>query len=1110
MNQHSELLRRLRQLPAARRDELFGRLESVSPGGKSGPLSFRQEQLWLFDRVAPSAAAYGLGFALSFSGPLDVPTLERAIDDVAAQHELLRSVFPHDQATGQQQLRPWRRVNLQTEMHEGGSRDQLRQDVVRAELQGGFDISNEPVLRFRILQYGKDDYDLIILTHALVMDWRSAQIFASDLADAYRSRASGDGGRTLAPQFGAYTRWQREWVQSAHAASAIDFWRGQLSGWEPTELLSDKPRPRLLNLTNRSIHRQISRSVTADLQTVATRLNVPPSDVLLAGFAALLSRVNASRDLVVGMPHAVPNEFDVEGMIGDTGNLLPLRINLDAMGEGMPFLDLIMHVNRVRLDAITHGDVPFKRILDELGVEPDASRLPLVQIGFTSVDSKEEVLQAGALRMRLDSVDTGTGSFELSLESDLEGSAPWIGFRYATSLHSRDRVEKLLDRYLNLLPLWLADPSRCPEDFQLATETELRTVLNAWNAPIGQHRPETIHDLFAQAVARVPNTVAVSDSTGVSTYSELDVASIRIAHALIHFGVGVGDLVPVAVERGRGGVAAILGVLRAGAAYVPIDLGQPADRITKIIEDCGAQVAIASTGRGEELLRDKVSILSLGNVLGTYLGDVDEPEVCDIILPAISPAEAAYVIYTSGSTGIPKGVVVEHRNVTNFVRTVQRMFLLTSNDRFLQYASNAFDVSIFEIFAALLSGATLYVTNDNERHSAEELDRLLSHLRITVVDIPPAILELLSPENYPELRVAFVGGESFSGELTTRWARQVEFHNGYGPTETTVTVVDKLCTGQWQSSPPIGRAMENHRAYVLDERMRVQPTGAVGQLAISGLGVARGYLNQSGLTASRFRPDPYGPPGSRMYLTGDLASWNTDGDLVFRGRIDRQVKIRGVRIELGDVEAALQSVDGVSRAIADVVIHPQRGSLLVGYVVPESGRRIQVDAVRASVVNQVPSAMVPNVLVPLAEVPLTRNGKTDRRALPAVEFDELEQFSDTVDCEGTATEHAVRREVFAPLLGSTVANTANFFAAGGTSLQAIRISTLVKATFGVEVPIASFFSDPTVTGLASLIDAAKALAEDRDTIVAEALALVEGRSDQEINALADALEKKYS
>ncbi|MFD7657528.1 amino acid adenylation domain-containing protein [Actinosynnema sp. NPDC059797] len=1107
MSQQSELLRRLRQLSPERRDELLGRLDHVSRdgGNRVAPLSHRQEQLWLFDRVASSSAAYGLGFVIEVAGPLDVAVLRRAIDDVAERHTVLRSVFPHEHETGVQVVRPWRPVALDVEDLAG--RDSAGQDlagaavrVVRDELRAGFDVTGDVMVRFRLLRLAADRHALVVTSHHLVLDPRSAGVLRDDLATAYARRAgapgAGPAGDAPPPQFGEFARWQREWAQGPEAERAAAFWQRALAGWEVTEPPVDFPRPRLLDLTSRTAERALPAGAATAVRDLAGRLGVPVDDVLLAAFFAVVSRHTSTRDLVIGVPHDVTGPFDPKRLVGDCGNLLPLRLEVDPAA---PFEALVREVRERRVEAERHGDLPFKVLLERLQVEPDVGRLPLAQVGFGLRDRSAGVVVAGGLRWGVDPVDTGVGRFELSLEVDLDGPVPSAAVRYATALYRDATADRFARRYLDALGSWTAAPGAPLNSVPLADADERRSVLEVWNGPIGEHRPETVPGLFRQVAARRLDEVAVVSRAGTATYAELDARSDAIARGLVAEGVAPGDFVPVLVERGPDLVAAVLGVLKAGAAYVPVDLGHPPERVATVLEDCGARFAVASAV-AEHLLGDGLVVVDVASVPagpGNADGAGGPPAV------PVHPDSAAYVIYTSGSTGRPKGVVVEHRNVTNFVRTVRELFRLTPDDRVLQFASIGFDVSVFETFGALLSGARLYVTDENERRSVDALDRLLAEQRITVVDLPPAVMELLSPENYPDLRVAFVGGEAFSGRLTTRWARGREFYNGYGPTETTVTVVAKRCEGEWTASPPIGRAMANHRAYLLSEDGELVPPGAVGEVAIAGLGVARGYLGRPDLTADRFRPDPHGPPGSRLYLTGDLARWDDAGDLVFLGRADRQVKVRGVRIELGEVEAALQAVPGVARGIADAAVDPRRGSILVAYVVPEDGARLQLDAVRAALGERLPAAMVPNVLVPLAEVPLTPSGKVDRRALPPVEFADVRHLVDEDDeADSTPTERAVRAEVFAPLLGARIGGEVNFFAAGGTSLQAIRIASRVKAVFGVEVQIAEFFSTPTVRGLARLVDRAVERENARRDALTAALALVEGRSDEEIGELA--------
>ncbi|WP_083926824.1 non-ribosomal peptide synthetase [Nocardiopsis valliformis] len=1098
MSRHSGLLRRLRQLPRDRREEFLAQIGDVAPGARSSPLSLRQEQLWLFDRVAPSAAAYGLGFRFELAGPLDPDALEKAVGDAVERHVALRTVFPHDSDEGTQIVRPTERFRLPVEEADDlGPEEELRYhaSLVRAELDGAIDVDRGPLARFRLLRHSEERHVLLLATHYLVMDPPSVNVLRADLATAYEARVQGREADSGEPAVGPgeFASWQREWLEGSEAEAAVGFWSRTLAGWEPTELPPDLPRPKLLQLTSGTVSRPLPEATAAHVRDLAGELGVSPEDVFLAAYFALVARYTSLSDLIIGLPRDVPVPFPPGALVADRGNLLPIRAEVHPATR---FVNLVRSVGEWRTEAEAHAGLPFKAILDGLGIDPDPARLPLVQLGFSTPYGAGDPVTAAGLRIGAERVETGVGAFELELEADWDAAEPRLALRYSTSLYRERTAEQLVDRYLRLLEGACVDPRQPLFSLPFAAPHELDQVTDVWNSPIGAFPDESVPEVFAGVVAEHRHRTAVVWRGGHLTYGEIDAWSDRVARVLVREGVGPEDLVPVLVERGPELIAAVLGVLKAGGAYVPIDLTQPSERVGAIIEDCGASLGLVSE-EARHLVGGRVPTVDIGDALAA------EPSAAPV--RPISPDRLAYAIYTSGSTGRPKAVLVEHRNAVNFIRTVREKFALTPEDRVLQFASPGFDVSVFEIFGSLLSGALLRVVDTEERGSIDALHGILADEGITVIDLPPAIMELLSPEDYPDLRVAFVGGEAFSGALTTRWARGRDFYNGYGPTETTVTVVAKRCEGTWTDSPPIGRAMANHRAYVLDPDLGLLPSGAVGELAVAGLGVARGYLGRPELTAERFRPDPHGPPGSRMYVSGDLASWDQKGDLRFLGRTDRQVKIRGVRIELGEVEAALGAVEGVARAVADVAVDQYRGALLVAYVVARDGADLQLDAVRAELGTRLPSAMIPGVIVPLAEIPLTRSGKTDRRALPEVEFSSVEGV-DEGDDGGTPTERTVRSEVFAPLLGRRIGNHTNFFAQGGTSLQAIRISSLVKSVFGVEVPIADFFSAPTVSGLASLVEKALEREHRRRNAVTEALDLIEGRTDEEIAELAGVLD----
>ncbi|MEU2993126.1 amino acid adenylation domain-containing protein [Streptomyces griseoincarnatus] len=1090
------MLRRLRSLSAERRAELLARLDGAEPGVRTAPLTFRQEQLWLFDKVSPTSTAYGLGFALRLTGPMELPALRAALDDLIGRHSVLRSVFPREHDTGVQVVRAARPVRLETEPCDLKDVQARAREIAAAELADGFDIDAAAPLRLRLLRLSANEHVLLLISHHLILDHRSVGVLVADLAEAYRARLADRNPEfpATAHPFGAYATWQRNWSEGSEAQAGMEFWQRTLAAWENTEIPPDRPRQRVLDLTAKTIESPIPDELLKQLRDFSEKSGNLMEDVLLGAFFALVARHISSTDLTIGIPHRVLGPFPSDLLVGDCGNLLPLRVDID----GDPaFAEIVRRVRVHREEAERHGATPFRTVLDGLGLEPDPSRLPLVQLGFDAWTESLHSAVAGELTIHAERIDTGANSFELSLETTpLDGPASALRVRYATALYRESTARRLAERFLLLLAQGCAHADTPLHALEITREKERATILAQWNAPIGRRPPEVLHRVFEDVARAQPERVALVGRGGEIAYGELEARANRLAHRLIALGVTPGDRVPVLVRRGPAAVTAVLAVLKAGAAYVPVDLGQPADRVRTIIADCGARHVLASPEVAQLEGGTAAEIVTVTGEENEHAEFPDGPPG-----PGVVPQSLAYVIYTSGSTGRPKGVLVEHRNATSFVRNVQAMFGLVPSDRVLHFSSLGFDVSVFEIFGALLSGARLYVVDDEERSSLDRLDAILTDERITVIDLPPAIMELLDPDRYSALRVAFVGGEAFSGELTTRWARGRRFTNGYGPTETTVTVVAKDCAGHWASSPPMGRAMTNHRAYVVDGELGLLPAGAVGELAIAGLGVARGYLGRPDLTAERFRPDPYGPPGSRMYLSGDLAGWNDDGDLVFRGRVDRQVKVRGVRIELGEVEAALQSLPGVARAVADVAVDPHRGTLLVAYVVAEQEGELKLDAVRSALGDRLPPTMVPSVLVPVPAVPLTASGKVDRRALPAVEFTQLPDLDDTGLEDATPTERTIAAEVFGPLLGARIGRHVNFFALGGTSLQAIRIAPRVKAVFGVDVSIAEFFAAPTVAGLARIVDDALARRDKRRDRLAAALDLVEGLGDDEIAAL---------
>lgn len=1091
----SELLRRLGQMPSQRRAEFLQRLHASEDNGK--PLSFRQEQLWAAAAL-DAGDSFGLSFGYRLRGPLDPEALTAALDDVFERHDILRSAFVERDGAPVQVAIAHRTVQLPVEdvrhLEARGAEERIHA-LLEQDARRGFDLETGPMVRLRLVRLADAEHLLLWTTHYMVFDVESASLVLHELAAAYEARAAGRAPELPAPgpTYGEFAAWQRGWADGDEAQELLRGWRESLSGWEATELLTDHRRPPRLDLSGGTVRRELGDADRGRAEALAASLRVRPEALHLAVYAALLHRYTRQTDVVVGVPVRLGYPGAVAPAVGNYGSVVPVRLDL---ADDPTFEDLAVSTQRALDGAYARSAVPFELVLHAAQASGDLSRLSLIRLGFAFAAELPPDAQAGDLRLSVERFPTGIAGFEVLCTLQAGGSR--VDAEYSAVLFEQGTIGRLLDRYSRLLQAAVSEPGLRQSRLPLLPAGEREQVVVDWNRTDRARPAELIHEVCSDVASRRDGAVAVVDAEGETSYRDLDERSARLAQHLARAGVGPEQRVAVFLERGRRLVEATLGVLRAGAAYVPVEASHPDERVAATLEDAGVSAVVTQVSLLERLPAGPWQVVAL---------DRDAEALAQ--LPAspphvhVEPEHAAYVLYTSGSTGVPKGVVIEHRNVVNFVRTVQEWFELGPEDRITQFASLGFDVSVFEIFGALFSGGRLYVVNDEEKRSLEALEQVLREEGITVADLPPALLELLPPEELPGLRLLFVGLEAFSGELTTRWAAGGRsFYNGYGPTEATVAVIAKRCEGIWTSSPPIGRAMDNHQAYVLDTHFEPVGVDIPGELAVAGAGVGRGYLGRPEQTAERFRPDPFGPPGSRLYLTGDLVKWLPDGDLLFLGRVDRQVKVRGVRVEPGEIESVLAQHEHVAQALVQAVRDPRGDTVLVAYTVAASEAEPAPDALREHLARKLPPSMVPTLLVSIERVPLTANGKVDVRALPAVDFSQLVSPEDDEDLR-TPTERRLAQEVFAPMLSlPRVGLHDNFFALGGTSLQAFRIVPRVQEVFGVKLPLPDFFQNPTVAQVAAILDRLQGTQTgDREQDLLAALSEVEGRSDEEVEEM---------
>ncbi|GAA2581470.1 amino acid adenylation domain-containing protein [Actinomadura fulvescens] len=1045
----------------------------IAPAPRTGhlPLGIAQRQLWLLDRIDSTGIAYNVPFTIDLSGPLDPEVLRAALGTLVARHEALRTGFPvtggePGQAIGD----PPGALPLPVlDEAELGDADAW----ITAESRRPFDLTTGPPLCATLLRRGPEDHRLLVVVHHVVFDGWSLGVFCRELGEIYDARVRGAEPDLpdLPVQPADVAVWERGQVTPESLEPGLEFWTKTLAG-APQTLDLPTDRTATANPTNAGARRVITLDAerAARLAAFARAQGTTTFTALFAAFNVLLSRYTGAEDIVVGCPVAGRTRPELEGLIGCFINPLPLRTDL----SGAPtFRELLGRVRAAQQAAHEHQDVPFSEIVTALRPDRPAGRAPVYQVLFAFEDAHDAEFAFAGVRARVTEVDFGsTRDGDLGISITSVGGGLRVCAEYRTELFAEKSVDRLLAGFATLLSGALAEPDRPVGELAVLGDEERRRLVHDWNRTASPFPDDVaIHELVERQVDATPDAAAlVFEDEAELTYRELDDRANRLAHHLRALGIGPEDRVGVCLRRSPEMVVAVLAVLKAGGGYVPLDPANPPGRLAFITEDAGLRLVLTQRELRPALAAAAVPLIELD-------GDAGGGEIAG--RPATRPAsvnaphDLAYVIYTSGSTGRPKGVMIEHRSVCNFVTTVHGLFAMGPHDNVLQFASLGFDVSVFEIFSALTCGARLCLARQETLLSVTDLTAFMREKEITVMDMPPSVMALLPGDAFPALRIAFVGGEAFSGGLVNRWSVPGRrFFNGYGPTEGTVTVIVEECSGSgWDTSPPIGRPMPNMRAHVLDAEGRLVPVGVPGELYIGGAGLARGYLGRPELTAERFVRDPFhDDPAERLYRTGDLVRRLPDGRLDFLGRIDDQVKLRGFRVELGEVESVLRGHPGVIEAAVALWSDSAGQRRLAGYLVPaDPAAAPEPAALRAHLAERLPEYMVPAAFVALAEFPLNASGKIDRRALP-------EPAAAHLAVTGELVEPRNRRErtlagIWCRLLGlDRVGVHDGFFALGGHSLLGVRLGWEIQREFGVDVPVRAVFENPTIAGLAVVVE----------------------------------------
>ncbi len=1044
------------------------------------PLSYAQERQWFLWQMDPQSAAYNIPSALRLRGELDVEALSASLGAIVERHQSLRTVFVEDEQLDGFRQQVLASVDVPVPVTLAGDDDAQAQirAFVESETQQPFDLRNGPLLRARLLRLAADDHVLTLTIHHVAADGWSMRVLVEELIALYGARRQGIEATLpdLPIQYADYAIWQRHWLEAGERERQLEYWMARLGGGQSVlELPTDRQRPALPSYRGARHELQLPQALGRQLQALAQREGTTLFMLLLASFQALLHRYSGQDEIRVGVPVANRNRVETERLIGFFVNTQVLRADLDAQ---MPFLDLLQQTRVAALGAQSHQDLPFEQLVEALQPERSLSHSPLFQAMYNHQNpgsAGRQSLAAQLPGLSVEDLSWGAHSaqFDLTLDTYESEQGVHAEFTYATDLFEAATVERLARHWRNLLEAVVAEPRSRLGDLPLLDAEERATLLQRSRLPASEYPAgQGVHRLFEAQAGLTPDAPALLFGEERLSYAELNALANRLAWRLREEGVGSDVLVGIALERGVPMVVALLAVLKAGGAYVPLDPQYPADRLQYMIDDSGLRLLLSQQSVLARLPQsDGLQSLLLDDLERLVHGyPAENPDLPE------APDSLCYAIYTSGSTGQPKGVMVRHRALTNFVCSIARQPGMLARDRLLSVTTFSFDIFGLELYVPLARGASVLLASREQAQDPEALLDLVERQGVTVLQATPATWRMLCDSERVDLLrgcTLLCGGEALAEDLAARMrGLSASTWNLYGPTETTIWSA-RFRLGE-EARPFLGGPLENTALYILDSEMNPCPPGVAGELLIGGDGLARGYHRRPGLTAERFLPDPFAADGSRLYRTGDLARYRADGVIEYLGRIDHQVKIRGFRIELGEIETRLLEQDSVREAV--VVAQPGvAGPTLVAYLVPteaalvdaESARQQELrSALKNSLLAVLPDYMVPAHMLLLENLPLTPNGKINRKALPLPDASAVRDAHVAPEGELERAMAAIWSEVLK--LGH-IGRDDNFFELGGHSLLVTQVVSRVRRRLDLQVPLRTLFEHSTLRAYAQAV-----------------------------------------
>ncbi|MEH2198293.1 non-ribosomal peptide synthetase [Nostoc sp.] len=1048
-------------------------------------LSFAQQRLWLLAQLQGPSASYNMPMVLQLDGNLNIDALHSTFAYLLNRHASLRMYFPT--VAGNPQIAMSAAVNY-TNLGEIEAltiqdcrkldeypQSSTIQHFIDAHVREPFDLNTGPLFKAKLLQIKEQKHVLLINMHHIVSDGWSMGVFVREFRQAYTAFVQ-NRIPSLAPlpiQYSDYANWQRNWLQGEVLETQINYWKHQLQNAPPLlELPTDYPRPALQSYRGARYLYSLTPELSAAIKTLSQQQGTSLFMTLLAALNVLLSRYSRQEDLCIGSPIANRTHSQTESLIGFFVNTLVLRNHIKPEQS---FIEFLQETRQTCLDAYSHQDIPFEFLVEKLQPERSMSHNPLFQVMLTLENNESPDLSLPGLEIQWLDFYCPFAKFDLTLmviESDNQLNCFW---EYATDLFEKSTIERMAEQFEILLKGIVDKPQQLIKTLPLMTAAEL-VQLQRWNQtqtdyPLNQ----TLVDLFEAQVAKNPNNVALVFESQSLTYQQLNQKANQLAHYLIqNYQIQPDTLIGICVERSFEMIIGVLGILKAGAAYVPIDPNYPQERIELMLQDCGTSLLLT-----QSFIKDKLPLAELEHQVicldeKTFSSAlIDNPNI------QILPDNLAYIIYTSGSTGRPKGVMIEHQGIINLALAWAKTFQVQSQSRWLQFGSFSFDLSIGEIATALSAGGCLYLAQKETLLPSQALVDLLADCKISHFALPPSALSVLPRAILPDLQAIIVGGEPCPAELVTQWATGRHFFNCYGPTESTVIATIASCE-QNGKKPSIGQPLSHIRIYILDANNQLLPPGIPGELCIAGVGLARGYLNRPDLTAEKFIQVELFGKTERIYKTGDLAKWNSDGNIEYLGRIDDQIKLRGFRIELGEIESILLQHPLVKEAIVTLYKTENNQSLIAYLTGITSDLSTQL---KNDLKSRLPDYMIPAQIIVLDKLPLTPNGKIDRKALPAPNG----EIEGLYEAPRNELEQQLAQVWSVVLERQEIGIHDNFFDLGGHSLLAVKLLNNIQQVFEQQLSLSSLFQNPTIAQLAQKLTNNEVQQSNSDLLVLQPL-----------------------